>query len=227
MTHNYFLSHLKLKVMNIVNDPNDQIFTRGRKHRHGSDSRVFLGILFVAIGGLLILENLDFLSYDLSRVLISWPMLLIVIGVFNLSRKSGSAGLILIAIGGYFLLPRIFDIPDHFFHNFWPAILVAVGLVFIFQWRKTPNYHFDGMVDKNDVLDETALFGGRNMSLVSEQFKGGKIIIHIGPIKGRDLAHLAHCVNGFKEGAHGGDKKQQRKRDRKQEKRAAREMSEV
>ena len=175
--------------MNIVNDPNDQIFTRGRKYRRGSDSRVFLGILFVAIGALLILENLDFLSYDLSHILISWPMLLIVIGVYNLSRKSGSAGLILIAIGGYFLLPRIFDIPDHFFHNFWPAILVAVGLVFIFQWRKTPNFHFDGMVDKNDVLDETALFGGRNMSLVSEQFKGGKIT----SIFGGSKINLLYC----------------------------------
>ena len=59
-----------------------------------------------------------------------------------------------------------------------------------------------------------------------KKFKGGKIIIHIGPIKGRDLAHLAHCVNGFKEGAHGGDKKQQRKRDRKRAKLEARQAAE-
>jgi predicted membrane protein len=175
--------------MNIVNDPNEPIFTEKVRRRHNPDSRVFLGILFVSIGALLILQNLDLLSWDLSHILISWPMLLIVIGVFNLQRKAGSAGLIMIGIGTFFLLPRIFDVPDHFFHNFWPLILVIVGIIFIFQWRKTPNFSFSGMVDKNDVLDETALFGGRNMSLVSEQFKGGKIT----SIFGGSKINLLYC----------------------------------
>lgn len=177
--------------MNIVNDPNDpnnNLFTRGRKNR-GSDSRVFLGILFVAIGFVLILENLDFFSYDLSHILISWPMLLIVIGAFNLSRKAGSAGLILIGIGTYFLIPRVFDVPDHFFRNFWPVILVIIGLVFIFQWNRRPSLPFNSSVDKNDILDETAIFGGRNMSLVSEQFRGGKIT----SIFGGSKINLLYC----------------------------------
>ena len=175
--------------MNVINDPNERpVFDKPVKH-HGSDSRVFLGILFVAIGALLIMENLDFLSYDLSHVLISWPMLLIVIGLYNMSRKAGSAGAILIGIGTFFLLPRIFDFQDGFYHNFWPIILVVVGIVFIFQWRKTPHFSFGGEVDKNDVLDETAIFGGRNMSLVSEQFKGGKIT----SIFGGSKINLLYC----------------------------------
>jgi predicted membrane protein len=175
--------------MNIVNDPNEPIFNPKVRRHHNPDSRVFLGILFVAIGGLLIMQNLDMLSWDLSHILISWPMLLIVIGLYNLQRKAGSAGLIMIGIGTFFLLPRIFDVPDHFFHNFWPLILVIVGIIFIFQWRKTPNFNFSGAVDKNDVLDETALFGGRNMSLVSEQFKGGKVT----SIFGGSKINLLYC----------------------------------
>ncbi len=175
--------------MNIVNDPNDRIYSGRTKKHYGSDSRVFLGILFVVIGGLLILENLNLLSYDLTHIFISWPMLLIVIGVYNLSRKAGSAGFILIGIGTYFLLPRIFDFPDEFFHNFWPLILVVIGLVFIFQWRKSPSLAFGTTVDKNDVLDETAIFGGRNMSLVSEQFRGGKVT----SIFGGSKINLLYC----------------------------------
>ncbi len=175
--------------MNVINDPNERpVFEKISKHR-GSDSRVFLGILFVAIGGLLILQNLDLLSYDLSHILISWPMLLIVIGLYNTSRKAGSAGVILIGIGTFFLLPRIFDFQDGFYHNFWPIILVVVGIVFIFQWRKTPNFSSGGDVDKNDILDETAIFGGRNMSLVSEQFRGGKIT----SIFGGSKINLLYC----------------------------------
>lgn len=175
--------------MNLINDPNDHTgFEKVKKHR-GPDSRVFLGILFVTIGALLILENLNFFSYDLSHILISWPMLFIVMGLYNLSRRSGTAGLILIGIGIYFMLPRIFDLPDEFFHNFWPLILVLVGLVFIFQWRKTPHIPLGGEVDKNDILDETAIFGGRTMSLVSDQFKGGKIT----SIFGGSKINLLYC----------------------------------
>lgn len=176
--------------MNIINDPNEPVFDGRLKRQRGSDSRVFLGVLFVAIGALLILENLDLLPYDLSHVLISWPMLLIVIGIFNLNRKAGSAGFILIGIGTFFLLPRIFDVPDHFFHNFWPAILVIVGIIFILQWKRKPGlppYRSD--VDNKDILDETAIFGGRNMSLVSEQFKGGKIT----SIFGGSKINLLYC----------------------------------
>jgi predicted membrane protein len=181
--------------MNIVNDPNESNFSEKvyhdkRRRHNGSDSRVFLGIIFVAIGGLLILRNLDILSWDLSHILISWPMLLIVIGLFNLSRKSSTAGLILIGIGTYFMLPRLFDIPDDFFHNFWPLILVIIGIVFIFQWNRKPSLpNYSSSVDKNDILDETAIFGGRNMSLVSEQFKGGKVTAIFGGSK----INLLYC----------------------------------
>jgi predicted membrane protein len=175
--------------MNLVNEPNDQPgFEKIRKHR-GSDSRIFMGILFVTIGALLILKNLDILSWDLSHILISWPMLLIVIGLFNLNRKAGTAGVILIGVGIFFLIPKIFDIDYDFYRNFWPLILVVVGLVFILQWRRTPNLLLGGQVDKNDILDETEIFGGRNMSLVSEQFRGGKIT----SIFGGSKINLLYC----------------------------------
>ncbi len=176
--------------MQLINDPNGQpSFERVRRRHRSSDSRVFLGIVFVAIGALLMMQNMDLLSYDLSHVLISWPMLLIVLGLFNLGRKANTAGLILIAIGSYFMIPRVFDVPDGFFRNFWPAVLVFIGLVFIIQRRKTPNFNFGGEVDKNDLLDETSIFGGRTLSLVSEQFKGGKIT----SIFGGSKINLLYC----------------------------------
>jgi predicted membrane protein len=179
-----------MKLINDPNEPNENVYSSRRKRHQGSDSRVFLGILFVAIGGLLILENLELLSYDISHIFISWPMLLIVIGIYNLSRKAGSAGFILIGIGSYFLIPRIFDVPEHFFHNFWPVILVIVGIVFITQWNRKPSLPLgSGVVNNNDILDETAIFGGRNMSLVSEQFKGGKIT----SIFGGSKINLLYC----------------------------------
>ena len=181
--------------MNIINDPNERpnpdtnpLFEKYRR-AHNSDSRVFLGILFVIIGGVLILHNLDLLPWDLAHILISWPMLLIVIGAYNMNRRESRAGVIMIAIGAFFMLPRIFDFQDDFYHNFWPVIFVAVGLIFILQWRKSTPTLYSGAVDKHDVLDETAVFGGRNMSLVSDQFRGGKIT----SIFGGSKINLLYC----------------------------------
>lgn len=175
--------------MNIINDPIERPVEERFRRRNRTDSRVFLGILFVAIGGLMILNNMDLLSYELSHIFISWQMLLIVLGLYNLNRKAFSAGMILIGIGTFFMLPKIFDFPDGFYHNFWPLILVIIGLVFILQRHKSPYINLTGATDKNDILDETAIFGGRNMSLVSEQFKGGKIT----SIFGGSKINLLYC----------------------------------
>lgn len=51
--------------------------------------------------------------------------------------------------------------------------------------------------------------------------KGTKIVIHLGKVKSRDVIHLEHVTNGFKEGAHGPDKRATRKRDRKRAKQEA------
>lgn len=42
-------------------------------------------------------------------------------------------GLILVAIGGYFLLERFFPVFD--FDNWWPLILVVIGIVILFKGK--------------------------------------------------------------------------------------------
>jgi predicted membrane protein len=179
--------------MNIINDPNESPNPKpgfeNFRRRHGSDSRVLLGILFVIIGGILVLNNLDLLPWNLTHILISWPMLLIVIGLYNLNRRESRAGIILVTIGAFFMLPRILDVPDDFYHNFWPLVFVVIGLVFILQWKKSTPTPYNGEVNKNDILDETAIFGGRHMSLVSDQFRGGKIT----SIFGGSRINLLYC----------------------------------
>ena len=146
------------------------------------DSRTLLGIIFVAIGAILLARNYGWLGYDFSRYLISWQMLLIVIGLFQLARRAYTPAVVLIGIGLFFLV----DFPDNFRENFWPVLIMLVGVSFILQWRSSPNrknhhdydrFHNHGEDFSNsiDYIDETAIFGGRTLSVVSENFQGGKI----------------------------------------------------
>ena len=166
-------------------DPNEKNETPNsvRKDRHG-DSRTFLGILLVGIGAILIARNYGWLDYEFSRYLISWQMLLIVIGLFNLARRAYTPAIILIAVGTFFLI----DIPDNMRENFWPALIVLVGVTFLIQ-RGRPRHrnifhNLDNSTNKStDFIDETAIFGGRNISVVTDNFQGGKITAIFGGSK--------------------------------------------
>jgi len=153
-----------------------------KKERHG-DSRLLLGFILVGIGGILIARNYGWLDYEFSRYLISWQMLLIVIGLFNLARRAYTAAIILISIGTFFLI----DIPDNMRENFWPAIIVLVGVSFLLQRKRHPRINpFPGMDNTSqttDFIDETAIFGGRNISVVTDNFQGGKITAIFGGSK--------------------------------------------
>ena len=148
------------------------------------DSRIFLGIMLVLIGAVLIARNYGWLDYEFSRYLISWQMLLIAIGVYNLSRKAYASAIALIGIGLFFLI----DIPEDLRENFWPALIVLIGLSFILKWRQPRPRNRSADKDNSssratDFIDETAIFGGRNISVVSETFQGGKITAIFGGSK--------------------------------------------
>jgi len=161
-------------------EPNDSSSVRQKSKNY--DSRTFVGIIFVLVGSVLIARNYGWLDYDFSRYLISWQMLLIVIGLFQLARRAYTPAIVLIGVGLFFLI----DFPDNFRENFWPVLIILVGVSFILQWRRSPNhknhhgyekFHNLGEDYSNsiDYIDETAIFGGRTVSVVSENFQGGKV----------------------------------------------------
>ncbi len=143
--------------------------------RRGFDSRIFIGILLVAAGFVLIAQNLNLLPYDISHILISWPMLLIAFGLFNLARRSYTPAFIFLLIGLFFLTPKIMEVPDHFYQNFWPVVLVIVGIMIIFRKRHHWHQKWQSGKISSDSIDESAIFGGKDISIVNDNFTGGKI----------------------------------------------------
>jgi len=67
---------------------------------------------------------------DLTHFLFSWQMVLIIVGLILMDGKR-SVGIVLIVIGGIFLLPKIFIIPGLTFSMFFPVLLVGLGIAMI------------------------------------------------------------------------------------------------
>jgi len=138
---------------------------------------LYFAILMICIGMVFLAHQMDWLSWKASNILISWPMLLVAIGFINLIQKQSRIfGVILILVGGVFLLPK-FGVPVDVgeLWRYWPVLLIIFGLVMIFKFafrsKGDPTTNdYDG-----DLIDEVNIFGGGERPIVSQNFKGGNM----------------------------------------------------
>jgi predicted membrane protein len=90
------------------------------------------------------------------------------------SSERKSSGIIVMAVGAFFLIPHIFR-ETFDFNLFWPAIFIIIGVIFIFSKRKGwRGVSTSGQVG-DDYIDIINIFSGGERQIVSENFTGGKI----------------------------------------------------
>ena len=67
--------------------------------------KFFIAFIFITAGVLLLARNLGWITYALFDLLVSWQMLLILLGVYLMLRRQILRGLILVGIGAYLICP--------------------------------------------------------------------------------------------------------------------------
>lgn len=162
------------------------------KHKHPNIAKRFaFGIMLIIVGVVFLLHNGGIINDELAEIIISWPMLLIAIGIVGLFGHGKLGNLILIVIGGYFLALHHLDVPGNFSHMFWPVFLIVIGVIVVFKARFFSTSH---RINKSgvtaDFIDEVAIFGGNNRIITSSSFKGGKIT----SIFGGSKIDLSNCT---------------------------------
>jgi predicted membrane protein len=168
-----------------------------RKHGHGA---LWLGIIFFFIGMGWLLRQMNF---PFPHWLFGWEMILIVIGlVIGIRNKfRDAAWIILVLIGGVFLIRDIFPFLT-FYKYFWPMALIALGLFLILRpWRKSGQNRFGQdqlsttgeLSTSEDLLDYTAAFGGLKKNILSKNFRGGEVTCIFG---GAELNFLQADIQG-------------------------------
>jgi predicted membrane protein len=157
----------------------NQTFGNDKPERQGIapvDNRILIGIVLVLIGLFLVMRNTGIFPHFIDHVIFSWQMLLVVIGLVITLSSPGSrtAGIIVMAVGGFFLIPMIFR--ETFNVNmFWPSIFIIIGIIFIFSKRRGWNSASTAPRVGDDYIDLIHIFSGGERQIVSENFRGGKI----------------------------------------------------
>ena len=167
--------------METNNDYRDDRSPR-HEHRH-TGNRVIIGVILVLAGLFLVIRNTGFFPDFIDHVIFSWPMLLVAIGVvMTLSSTEKTAGIIVMAVGGFFMIPLVFRETFHMYNMFWPSIFIIVGIIFIVTKRKGWNSYTKGVVG-DDYIDYVNVFSGGERQILSQNFRVGKISAVFGGIE--------------------------------------------
>jgi predicted membrane protein len=153
----------------------DKPYYRQDRH-HLSSNRAIVGVILVVIGLFLVLRNTGFFPGFIDHIIFSWPMLLVAIGLVVTIGSSGgkTSGIIVMAVGAFFLIPHIFR--ETFDINmFWPSIFIIIGVIFIFSKRKGWNAVSTSPQVGDDYIDYVHIFSGGERQIVSDNFRGGKV----------------------------------------------------
>jgi hypothetical protein len=113
-----------------------------------NNSRIAIAFILIGIGVLWILRKLGFyidlpninwhtvfapfrhVFYGWGHFIFSWQVILIITGLILLAGKR-SVGIVLIIIGGVFLIPKFFHFTGLTFSLILPVLLIGIGLAMV------------------------------------------------------------------------------------------------
>ncbi len=103
--------------------------------KSNNDSGIIFGFLIIGIGVLILLRKIGFF---VPGWILSWPMILVVIGTFTLIKHQFRSffGSLLLGLGLYFLFEREFGFDFGLERYIFPVALILLGVYLVTQRRK-------------------------------------------------------------------------------------------
>ncbi|ASB49831.1 LiaI-LiaF-like domain-containing protein [Alkalitalea saponilacus] len=132
--------------------------------------------LVVLLAGLVLLGgNLGLIPEHVYNVIMRWPMILVAISLISFINRDWLAGLILLTIGSYFMMPHLVDdFSMREIWKYWPVLLIIIGVA-ILRGKRKKNAPLHYHSNNDDYIEEITIFGGNVTRIDSKNLKGGEI----------------------------------------------------
>jgi predicted membrane protein len=146
-----------------------------RRQYHSGTSGIFFGAIIVAIGCLLLLDNLGIVRFhDFWQY---WPVLLVAWGVSRIVDSRAPSGWIwgaMVALVGAFLLLDNLDIIAFNFSVVWPILLIALGVSAVFRGVERRNFRAGAGFPSSPNVGTHAFFSDNKSGSDAKDFSGGQ-----------------------------------------------------
>lgn len=167
-------------------------------------SSFWVGAIILLIGAFILLNRMDLFYFP--GWLFSWKMMLVVAGlIVGINKRfEGIGWLVMILVGGFFLIDDIPGFPYDVDRYAFPVGIIIVGLFILgravmgtgSREARKKNWG-DGVVSMDeggeDYFDLTTVFGGNKRKVFSKNFKGGETTCIFG---GTDVDLSQADING-------------------------------
>lgn len=176
-------------------------FQNRKRNERPASTNVLLGLLVIAVGVVILMRKMDipFFPYWIF----SWPMILIVVGLFvGIKNNFTNVGwLILVLLGSFFLLDDVMFFNWHLREFAFPLGIIVIGIFLIFRSVVSPNRNIQGrfrdrfqqagetqgetheyseeekkrtLSDDEEYVNSTNIFGSTKKRIFSKSFRGGQ-----------------------------------------------------
>ena len=137
------------------------------------NNSAWAGIALVIVGLAFLTDNLHFLPFHIPHYFFSWEMLFIVMGAAMLATGR-RGGFVFLLIGAFFLIPEISGWPRLYVRDWWPLILVVIGISMIVKRRRIDSRDSSDLPEGSD-FDVVSILSGQERVVDSDSFEGGKV----------------------------------------------------
>ncbi|RAI85838.1 LiaF transmembrane domain-containing protein [Algoriphagus yeomjeoni] len=143
-----------------------------RNRINNNDGGMIFGFIILAVGVLILLRKLDIFY---PEWLLSWPMILIAIGVITLVKHEFKSffGVMMLGVGTFFLLEQEFDFHFGLQRFIFPIALILVGIYLITKKRKEQQV-LDDIQEKIRAKSTSSPASGEEYKIGEEYNKGEK-----------------------------------------------------
>lgn len=169
--------------------------------------RITFGIIFIVLGIVFLLVNLDIdILGEWRSAILSWQMLCIILGIVQLSKSKFMEGFLFLGIGVFFDLPRVpvIDISQDFMSTWWPLILIYSGIIMvIFHTTRiqvksndttservssdaagcATNNTYESSTEGRGTVNYSEFMSGQKIHFNDSIFRGGNLKVFMGGIE--------------------------------------------